>query len=131
MKGKYVFRSQCWGCKTARDRVWNYIIPNVRNIPHMFPYFICRINGLYAGLLYYILDLLYYMLILTTSPIFTIYVPMLYVGLMDYMQEYWIICRIYCIIFKLILLYLELFSYIHSFVLYLWYCIMFNLLYYI
>ncbi len=63
-------------------------------------------------------------------PTFPIYSPILYVGLMDYMQDYCIICRNYCIIFRIIVLYLGLLYDILIFVLYLRYCRIFNLLYY-
>ncbi len=46
------------------------------------------------------------------------------------MQEYCIICRIYCIIFNFIVWYLGLLYYIDICVLYLRYCIIFKLLYY-
>ncbi len=61
----------------------------------------------------------------------SIYSPILYVGFMYYMQDYCITCRSYCIIFRIIVLYLDLLYYIYIIVLYLTYCIIFNCLYYI
>ena len=58
-------------------------------------------------------------------------VKFLDVGLIDYMQEYCIICMNYCIIFIFIVLYLGCVYYIHIIVLYLRDCIIFNLLYYV
>ena len=56
---------------------------------------------------------------------------MLYVGVMDYMQDYCIIFRNYRTIFRIFLLYLGLLYSIYDIVLYLTYCIIFNLLHYI
>ncbi len=58
----------------------------------------------------YVVSLIFHTVI--CFQIFPIYFPMLYVGLMNYMQDYCIICRNYCIICWIIVFYVGLLHYI-------------------